>query len=79
MEEVLLSPLGLRTKSFARAGGIVAVGSVASSWAVYVAFNQPLAAAGFLVAVLVISAVIIIALVNKMMPTKQKPGGQVTF
>ena len=60
-------------------GVVVAACIGALSWAVYTAFNQPLAASGFLVAVIVLVVVVRIAFINRMMPSKQRAGERVNF
>jgi len=60
-------------------GVVVAVCIAALSWTVYTAFNQPLAAAGFLAAVIVLFVVVRIVFINRMMPSKQRAGERVNF
>jgi hypothetical protein len=60
-------------------GVVVAACIAALSWAVYTAFNQPLAASGFLVAVIVLLVVVRIAFINRMIPSKQRTGERVNF
>ena len=77
--EVFLSRLGLRTKLFLVMGLVVAACIAALSWAAYTTFNQPLAAMGYLIAVIVVLVVVRIAFISKVMPSKQRAGEQANF
>jgi uncharacterized membrane protein len=79
MEGACSSRFGLKTKLLLGLGVVVAVCIATLSWEVYTAFNQPLAAYGFLVTALVLMVVGLIAFLNRMMPSKQKPGEQVNL
>jgi len=66
----------LKTKVLLLLGVAVAACIAAVSWTVYAAFNQPLAASGFLVAIIVLVVVVRIALLNRVITTKQRASEQ---
>lgn len=76
MEVALLSHVGLRTRVLLTGSFVVAAGVVVLSWVLYAAFNQPLAAYGFLVAVFVLLVAGFVAFADRMRP---RPGEQVNI